>query len=319
VKDLIERYMRAMPRNTGEGVGGGGDGSSPAAAANIPDGGAGDPPPAGDGGDSAGGSGGDGLAPPAEAYFPEGLADNLKGTNDRETIDKLAGALKGYRERDTHKDVPEAPEGYFSIDGIPEQAFKLDDRFKAHFENFGTDPGMKAAAAIAQKHGVSRPVFLEAMQASMSALSEAGILEPMLDTEAERAALLPETHKNAPKAEQDKAIDARMNDNLAFLDLMASNKGLPKEAAEYASLMLADSAKGHQFLEWLRGSIQGGDGTGPGAHGGNGGGSITHSQLKERQADPRNNPSDLKYDAGFAAETTRLYKQFAEAGGTFEG
>lgn len=287
---LLSRYFLAALRET---PGDGGGGGAPAGA-----------------GDGAG-------SPPAETYFPEGLPDHFKGANDRETIDKIAAGWKDYRTRDAAKDLPDTPEGYLSFEGIDDKAFKLDDRFKAHFDSFGTDPGMKAAAAIAQKHGIPRPAFLEAVQGSLSALQEAGVLEPMMDAEAERAALLPEAAKNLSKDQQDAAIDRRMTDNLAFVDLMVQNRALPKEAGEYAQLMLADSAKGHMFLEWMRNAVQGG-GNGPGAHGEGGGGSISHAQLKERQADPRNNPNDMKFDQSFATETSRLYRTFVEAGGTFE-
>src|SRR5690606_5904333 len=69
----------------------------------------------------------------------------------------------------------------------------------------------------------------------------------------------------------------------AFIELMATNRGLPKEAAEYAQLMLGDSAKGHAFLEWMRTTVQGG-GTGPGAHGGGGGGGDTRDGLRAELA-----------------------------------
>lgn len=275
MKDLLDRYLFAFPRNTPD-AGAGGDGGNAGAGD-----GAGDP--AAGAGDPNGGSGSGAGDPPPQAYFPEGLADNLKGASDRETIDNMAGALKGYRERDAGKDLPEKPEGYLSLEGVDEKSFQLDDKFKPHFESFANDPGMKAAAAVAQKHGIPRPAFLEALQASMASLSEAGLLEPMVDAEAERAALLPEAAKALAKDQQDAAIDKRMNDNFAFVELMVANRALPKDAAEYAQMMLGDSAKGHAFLEWMRSAVQGG-GSGPGAHGDGGGAGDTRESLRDELA-----------------------------------
>lgn len=311
MQHLLDRYLFAFPRNAAEGAGGAG------AEAGVGDG-AGSPPAAGNGAPLDGSGGAPPSGQPAAPYFPDGLQDNLRGQSDQETIDLMATALKGYRERDSTVDRPDNADGYLNFEGLDDKLVRLDDKFKPYFDSFANDPGIKAAAEVALKHGISRPAFLEGLQAALSGLSEAGVLEPMVDFEAERQALLPDAARSLSPDQQNAAIDRRMNDNLAFVELMVSNRNLPKEAGEYASLMLADSAKGHLFLEWMRNTIQGGGGAGPGAHGQGGGGSITHAQLKERQSDPRNNPNDMKFDKAFAAETTRLYKAFEEAGGNFE-
>lgn len=311
MRSFLDRYFLAFPRNAADGTGGEGASAGAGDAAGAP--------PADGNGDQPSGSGeAAAAAPPAGPYIPEGLAENLRGGNDRETIDKLAVALKGYRDRDAGMDRPDTAEGYLSFDGLDEKLFAPDAQFRPYFDSFANDPGMKAAAAVAQKHGISRPAFLEGVQAALAGLSQANMLEPMVDMEAERQALLPEAARALPKDQQDAAIDRRMTDNLAFVDLMVTNRGLPKEAGEYASLMLADSAKGHQFLEWMRNAVQGGGAGGPGAHGQAGGGGITHAELKARQADARNNPSDMKFDPAFEQETRRLYRAFAESGGKFD-
>jgi hypothetical protein len=313
MKSMIDRYLNQFPRNAeAGGAGGAGDGSaaaSPGSSAPGEAGAAGAAPPAGSSAAPEAGSAGDGGGQSAEPYFPEGLADNLKGKDDRETIDRISQALKGYRERDAGKDLPDKPEGYLTAEGLDEKTFKLDDRFKPHFDAFQNDPGMKAAAEVARKHGIARPAFLEAVQASMAALSEAGVLEPMVDFKAERQKLLPESAKALPQAEQDKAIDQRMNDNYAFVDLMVTNRGLPKEAAEYAQLMLGDKAEGHQFLEWMRNSMQAG-GTGPGAHGQGGSGGDTADSLRAEMAKPELTPGHPSFDKAKHAEFEARYKAF---------
>jgi hypothetical protein len=49
---------------------------------------------------------------PLEPYRPEGLAENLVGKTDRDTIDSLAKALKGFQQSASRKGVPETPDGY---------------------------------------------------------------------------------------------------------------------------------------------------------------------------------------------------------------
>ncbi len=310
MRNLLDTYLFAIPRNAADGAGGAGDA---AGGSGTP---AGGNPPAGDGGAPGSGSPDAAASPPAGIYFPEGLPDHFKGASDRETIDKLAGAWKDYRNRDAGRDVPETPDGYLTLDGIDAKAFTLDERFKGHIEALASDPGMKAAAEVAKKYGVERPAMYGMLQAAMGALQESGMLEPMVDVATERAALLPDAAKTLPKDQQDVAIDKRMNDNFAFIDLMVANRGLPKQVGEYAQMMLGDKAEGHLFLEFVRTAIQGG-GQGPGQHGGQGP-SISHAQLKERQADPRNDPNDPRFDPAFERETSRLYQQFKAQGGKFD-
>lgn len=323
MRDVIEKYLRLAPRDAGN------DGGSNAAGGQGSAGGQGGGGAGGAGGDgqgSGGGPGGDGAGQggegsgqsgsgnePLAAYFPEGIPDDWKGKDARETIDKLFAVAKGYRDRDAGRDVPEKPEGYLTIEGLDEKAFKLDERFKPHFEFFSQDPGMIAAARVAKEAGVSRPVFLKAMQESMAALQEAGLLEPMVDAAAERAALLPDSHRNAPKDEQERAINRRMEENLAFVELMVQNRGLPKEAGEYAQLMLADTAKGHLFLEWVRGQVQGG-GSGPGAHGQGGGGADTAESLKAELALPKHTPGHPDFDRKSYDALQERYKKVHGSG-----
>lgn len=306
MNDLIKRYLMNFPRGPeGEGAGGGA-GAGAGGEGGSASGGTG----AGGEGGGAGGAGGSGAAaPPSGPYFPEGLPDNLKGANEKDTLDRVAKALKGYRERDAGRDVPDQPEKYLSLEGVDEKVFKPDATFTGHLKMMAEDPGMKAGLAILQKAGVDRGVVLNALQSTLGALSEAGMLEPMIDEKAERAALLPEAAKNLPPAEQDKAIDKRMQENQDFVALMSENRGLDKDVGEYAQLMLSDSAKGHKFLEWMRGQIQGG-GEGPGAHGGGQGRGDTSESLRAEQAKPELTAGHPSFDAAKYADFEVRYKKF---------
>ncbi|MBX3580073.1 MAG: hypothetical protein KF723_22955 [Rhizobiaceae bacterium] len=302
MKALLEKYLPVRaPEDGGGGQGGGAGGE-----------GGGSGGQAGGAGGGDGGQGGSGAAA-AAAYRPDGLADNLFGKSDKETIDLLHGAVKGYRDRDAAKDMPDKPEGYLSFEGVDAKAFTLDQQFQPHFDLLAKDAGALAAAAVAKEHGVPRPVFLNAMQAMLGAAKEAGVLEPVVDAKAERAALLPETHKNAPEAEQSKAIDARMTANEDFIKLMVQNGGLDKADAEYLQLMTFDSAKGHRFMEWVRSKVQAG-GAGPGAHGAGGGGGDTAESLRAEMALPKHTSGHPDFDPKSYAAFNERYKKFHGAG-----
>lgn len=330
MRNLLSRYLRELPRvpedgggggagtgQGGDGAGAGAGGGNGSAAAAPADGGEGNA--GGDGGDGNGaaGDGGEGQKPAAawNPAWPEGFPEQLRGQDADETLAKVNKALRGYREKDSNRDIPKDAKEYLSLDGLKD--FEVAEDLKPHFEQLGSDPVFEPMASKAKELGIERAAFLNLWQTGMQTLSQAGLLEPPVDPKAERAALLPDEAKDLPPAEQDKQIDKRMQDNLDFIDLMVENRGLDKKAAEYVQLMLADRAPGHQFFEWMRGQFGTRSG-GPGAHGHGGGEGITHSQLKERQADARNNPNSAKFDKAFAEETSRLYREFQERGGTFE-
>lgn len=262
---------------------GGGQGGAPAS-----------PSPAAPPGNAPPGSGAEGAPPaaapgqaqaaapaaaPATDYWPEGLDPQFKGTDAKSTMDNLANALKGYRTRDAQRGVPEKPEGYYDFTDLKD--FKIEDTVKPYFDQLPNDPAFKAMSSVLHKHGVGKVAALEAFQAGLAGMAEAGFLEPVLDPVAEKKALVPEAARNLPQEAQDQAVQKRMQENYDFLKLMQANRELPAEAAQYAELMLGDSAKGHQFFEWVRAQVQGGAGSGPGDHGQRGAGDTRASLQAE--------------------------------------
>lgn len=282
MKDLLARYLAVFAPDEG-GAGGApsasapaapGDGAAPPAA---PPPGQGEPPPA------AGGP-----------YRPQGMPETMFGKDDRETIDKMGQALNGYRQKDASRDVPADPAGYLNLDGV--KNFQLDDAYKPHFEALKGDPSAAAMLEALHKGGVSRDVALQAWQAGIKAMSDAGMLEAPLDVAAERTKLLPETARNLPKDQQDAAIDARMQANEDFIKLMTT-QGLAKDVGEYAQLMLMDSALGNQFFEFVSGKLMGMDRANPMAgQSGQASGGNTRAQLTERAALPENTIGNLKFN-----------------------
>lgn len=290
MRTLLARYGALFAPEDGSGSGGtpggGQDNASPPAGA----GGDGAAPPATPPADQ-------GAAPPAATgpYRPQGLPETMFGKDDRETIDKMGQALNGYRQKDAARDVPADPAGYLNLDGL--KNFQLDDAYKPYFDALKDDPSATAMFDALHKGGVGREVALQAWQAGIKAMSEAGLLEAPLDVAAERGKLLPDAARNLPKDQQDAAIDARMQANEDFIKLMTT-QGLDKDAAEYAQLMLMDSANGNKFFEFVAGKLMGTDRANPMAGQGGQAGSADsrRAQLRAEMAKPEMQPSHPNFD-----------------------
>lgn len=238
------------------------------------------------------------LAAPVEIYKPEGVPDNMIGKTDRETADNMAKALKGYRERDSQNVVPDKVEAYadFGADIAPE--------VKPHLETLAKDPLFERMTAFALEKHVPLPIFQGLTKNFLSVAAEMGMMEPPIDVAAERLALTPQTHRHLPEPEQKAAREQRMNDNFAYLDQMATTPadkgGLSKETVEHVKMMLGDTAKGHEFIEFFR--AKSGGGTGPYMGGGAPNGGDPRAALAARAGLPENtwgNPkfSQASYDA----------------------
>lgn len=301
MKTFLERMMRNAPGDGGGGASAGGDPAAAAAASAAPGAqtpspspSAGGAPPAADGGSNA---------PPAETYRPDGLPDNMFGKSDRETMDNMAKALKGYRDRDSQNTVPDKVEAYrdFGAEVAPE--------LKPHIDTLAKDPLFDRMTAYALENKLPLPVFQGMTKHFLSVAAELGMMEPPIDVEAERKELVPATHRHLPEAEQRQAREQRMNDNFAFLDQMAQvpkdQGGLSKEAADFAKMMLGDSAKGHEFIEFLRANRAGG--TGPHMGDGGGRGGDARAELAKRAALPQNTWGHPQYDPKSRAELDADY------------
>jgi hypothetical protein len=249
------------------------------------------------------------ATPPAagtEDYWPTGLDQSFKGADSKATLDNLAKALNGYRTRDAQKGVPEKPEAYADVSTLKD--FVVEDAFKPHFEALKADPAFAAISKTAHAHGVGHKAFAEIFQSGLTAMSENGLLLPEIDVAAEKAALVPAEAKALPAQQQEVAVQKRLNENYAFLDLMEANRGLPKEVRQYMEVSLMDGAKGHQAIEWMRAQIQGGGAQGgtPGAHGQAPGGRDTKDSLRAARA--AINPGDPQR-AQKEAELDRRYQE----------
>lgn len=283
--NVLKLMLNAVPRNAEGGgspdAGGAGGGAAASAAGGAGDAAGGATAAAGDaaGAGDAGGAAGQG----GSVTRPDGVPDNLIGASDQETIAKMAKALSGYRNRDATNHVPEAADGYAAFpDSVP-------DTIKPHITALKDDPAFGRVATKALEMGVSVPAFQALTQELFSAAADMGVFEPLLDVEAERQALTPEDLRSAPADVQKAARTARMNENFAFVDLLAKGSDpLPQDVADYAKEALGDSAKGHQFIEYVRRMTQGPAGPATGEGSGHGAKADPKADLQRRQALPEN-------------------------------
>ncbi len=306
MRNLLERHMPVYAPDEG-GTGGNppaGDAAPPAAAAGVEAA----PPPAGQ---PAAGAG--------SPYRPEGLPDTMFGKDDRETIDKLKASVDGYRQRDSGRGVPEAVDAYQALDlaAVP-------DDLKGFMGAVAKDPQFAEVSQIAFKHKVPVAALQEMTQAYFKAGIASGMMENPVDMAKELADLTPESAKALAPAEQAAAREARMNKNSDWLDLAVKNGldaggqpvagGLSKEVAEHAKMMLMDTAKGHQFVEWAMSKITGMDGAQP--LGGAGGAVNTENAragMREQMTKNDANPNAPGYAERAAALISEYKKMFPAA------
>jgi hypothetical protein len=248
------------------------------------------------------------AAPAAADYWPEGLDPALKGADSKTTLDNMAKSFKGYRDKIASRNVPETAEGYADISKLGDQ-FKVDPKNAPHFEALKADPVFAEIAKQAHEDGVPQIAMANMYQKALNAMSEAGLLEPPIDLVAEKAALVPDAAKSLPPAEQELAVQKRLNENYAFLDLMVQNRGMPKDVAQHLELSLGDSAKGHTAIEWFKAQLQQG-GSAAGAHG-SGGGAVTAESIRTEQARidalPIGSPERKSADAALDEQRKRLH------------
>ena len=128
--------------------------------------------------------------PPA-AYYPEGLADNFRGANDRETIDKLFADFKGR---------PTAPAK------AADYKLELGQDFTAKFGDLKDDPVVGIWRDVAHKIGLSNQQFTNVIPEIYAGLEKAGLIEKPTDFNAEAAKLAPGVvdvlQRNAKAAER---------------------------------------------------------------------------------------------------------------------
>jgi hypothetical protein len=275
------RLFRFLPfplfnADGGAGAGGGGQSDGAGAGGGGQDDGAGSGGLAGhaqkilqqDGGDNGeGNKGGDGggdgnggqgqQTPDGQPYYPEGLPENLRGANDRETIEKLAKEIMG------RPQPPAKPEDY-KIELPEELAKKVGD-----LEN---DEVLKLWRGVAHELGLTQQQFQDAFVKLHQKMSEAGLLEEPVDYQAEIEKLAPKV--GDPKVRLQQAAQ-RVNKIANAVKAWQTRGIIDKNDAVILSLMYAnaDSVKAFEKILALI----------PGEHGIQGGGQGAGDGLTDHE------------------------------------
>ena len=230
------------------------------------------------------------------AFRLEDIPENFRGKTAEETLEKLWGGYKGFRDKEAARGaVPKDMAGYAftpneELSGFLGEA-KIDD-----------DPAFKAAAEIALKHGVPAKAMAEITEA-VTLQSIKAIVGKEWAPQDEFAALAGSKDPAAIEAAKPRIVAA-----VSFFDNLSERAKLDKATATDIRDFAA-SATGARLFEALR-SLNG-----PGAasllpgSGGMQGEAVTRETLRQRQADPRNEPNSADYQPSFRRETDRLYRE----------
>ena len=296
---------------TGGGTGGtGGTGGAPAAAANPLAAAAagvtnGTPAAAGANGQAAaanGAAGANGQQPPngqaagangaPGIYYPEGLPDEFRGTTERETLDRLAKEVTGR---------PKPP-------GKAED-YKLDlpPALQSRFGDLKDDKVLPLWQKVAHKAGLTNDQYQSAFADLYTEMSNAGILEPPMDIEAELMKLAPQSGDATQKKA---AAAARVNTAVNWAKGLSDRGTLStKEATLIGSI--AASADGVAAIEKIM-RLTGEHGVQVG--GGNPALGQTMQSVKSQMADPRYDTRNPKYDADFRTRVDADFRRLHGAG-----
>lgn len=234
--------------------------------------------------------------PASNTYYPEKLPEHLRGTSDRETIDKLWANASGLREEMSKRgSVPDKPEGY---------KLELGEDLVKVFGDPSKDPGTAIFRSLAAKHKLTAEQAAGLYRDWHADLLEQGVYKP-LDIGVEAKKLLG-SDANGLSLDQVKAkAGARWQETVTWVDGMVAAKALTPELGVLAKAV-AETADGIQLLEaWKRSARE--TGLQPG---GQQAGSVTKEELDRRNNDPRGNPMDPRFDPAFERQTQEMFRAF---------
>lgn len=271
-----------------------GDGADPKAGTGA------DPAPAKAGANGANGGAGNGAATGEGTteglpYRPQGLPDHFLGASDKETIDRLFQAYDGARTELARRpgSVPKDASAY---------ELKLSEEAASVLKLADDDKAVGALKELAHKHGLTDRQFGGMFAEFVDTMLQTGIVPKPRSGEEILAELAPADFKG-PDDQKVAAGEARYNAAKAWV----TGLGLKDEAAVNELLGTITTPGGLAAIEHImRANVQ----ASVSAGGGTPAGGITKAQLDARVADPRNYHASPQYDAAFAAETQRLFREF---------
>lgn len=287
----------AMVLREGEGAGGAGGAGlgAPGAVGDMKGGaGAGEGAAGGDGKGGAGGAGG--AAGAGDWKLPDGVPDHLRGKDAAEFGAKLFEDWG--KQRQALSKVPAAPKD------VNEYVYQPSDKAKPFVGDLTKDPVFNVIKDAAFKAGVPKGVFETAIGGFYDALVEGKMLPEPYNPTKERQAFFGPEARGMTDAQMVEKLTPMLNEAQGFINALVTDKHID-QAGSRELLGLLDTANGAKALLGIQ-KLLAGKGLQLGGQGGGGG--TTPEALRQRQADPRNDPNRHEYSRPFAEETQRLYQ-----------
>lgn len=232
-----------------------------------------------------------------QAYYPQDLPQNFRGTNDRETIDKLYGEIS------SRPKPPATAKDY---------KYEFDDGFTKKFGDLKDDPVLPIWSEIMHELGVDNKTAQAVVPKMFEKLAEAGLIPEPFNEEKEFALLEP--GEKDPTRRKAKAT-ARVNAVATKLQGLETRKVLTKADNARLSIMMLDAANITAF-EKVMNLIPGEHGL-QGGGGGNPIGAYGWDDADKEMADERYSSTSPKFDPKFRAQVDDKMRQLPKRGGYF--
>jgi len=226
-----------------------------------------------------------------KAYYPENLPEALRGTNDRETIDKLCGEVA------SRPKPPATAKDY---------KYEFEKDFTDKFGDLKDDPVLPMWSEIALELGLDNKTAQAVVPKLFDKLAKAGLIAPPVDMDKELLKLEP--NETDPVRRASKAA-TRVNAIGTKLQGLQTRGILNKTDMVRLSTMYLD-ADAVMTYEKIINLIPDEHGL-QSVHGAGPGGGETKDTIKAKMNDPRYDSLNPKYDAAYRkqvdAEWRRLH------------
>jgi len=224
-------------------------------------------------------------------YKPEGLPEHLLGSNDKETIDRLADAYNGARK--AMGSVPNEPKDY---------AFEAPDALKPYLP--ADDPMLSQAYEAAHKLKISKEQFQGLIESTFLPMIDKGLIRAPFDSAKEVDAL--RSALALPEGEQGSVeLKKQVNDMIAYTNGLSQQLQFSDgEKAELDALL--DSSNGFTMVAKLKAALsqKGIQVDGQAAQG-----EDVKAWLKQMDSDPRVDPNKPQFDPELRKKYDQAYQQ----------
>lgn len=263
------------------------------------------PAPGAPGAAPGGAAGAPAGAAAADLYKPDGIAAELIGKTNNETIDNLLKINKGFRDAQaTRGTVPQKADAYALGELPPAIAKKMGG-------DLAKDPAIGALRDVALELGFTDKQFSGFVPKLLEKFDKMGLVpdSAAFDPETQIRELEKDHQGIADPRERRIAAAKRIPEVKIKLDNLLAAKVLDKD--EHANLMgLLPQAKSFKLLEKIVDRFTQADGSIiPGA-GGSPAGGVTEADITARRMDPRYDTRSPRYDAKYREETDSMWREF---------